>query len=218
MILRLFDNMSLCTEAEVQRMLPLVSTQRREQALRFRHLFGRFACLKAYELLKQCVAEVISDVSEDPELRQHLQQWNGSFVYNEHDKPFMQDEKTGEAIAGVDFSISHCQQAIAVVLDSQLVGVDIESFRTPSDSLMRKTMNVSEISQIKNAINPSIEFTRLWTQKEALLKMFGTGIVDELPDVLNRMEQFPSYQMQTVVNEEKEYVCSCFAKEMKSFC
>ena len=218
MHLQLFDTMSLCTEAEVQRMLPLVSMQRREQALRFRHLFGRFACLKAYELLKQCVAEVISDLSEESLFRLHLQQWNGYFVYNEHDKPMMQDIRSGKAIEGVDFSISHCQRAIVVALDSQPIGVDVECFRDASDSLLRKTMNVSEISQIKNAANPSIEFTRFWTQKEALLKMLGTGIVDELPDVLDRMGQFPSYQMQTVVNEKREYVYSWFRKEMKSSC
>ena len=208
MILQLFDDISQCTEAEVQRLLPLVSGQRREQALRFKHLFGQYTCLKSYEMLKECVEEAISAVSEESEFRQCLLQWNGSFVYNEHGKPFMQDANTGKTIEGVDFSISHCKQGIAVVLDSMPVGVDIESFRQYSESLLRKTMNESEISKILNSANPSIEFIRLWTQKEALLKMLGTGIVDELPDVLNQLPQHPSWQMQTVVNEAKGYAYS----------
>ena len=208
MILKLFDNMSQCTETEVQRLLLMVSAQRREQALRFRFLLGRFSCLKSYEMLKQCVEEVISDVSEESEFKQRLLQWNGSFVYNEHGKPMMQDAKTGEAISGVDFSISHCKQGIAVVLDSQPIGVDIESFRTPSDSLLRKTMNEQEIIRIKDAANPSVEFIRFWTQKEALVKMSGTGLVDELPELLAASEVFASASVKTLVNEERQYVCT----------
>ena len=130
----------------------------------------------------------------------------------------MQDIRSGKAIEGVDFSISHCQHAIVVALDSQPIGVDVECYRNASDSLLRKTMNEQEILLIKSSENAEIAFTRLWTQKEALLKMLGTGIVDELPDVLDRMGQFPSYQIQTVVNEEREYVYSWFRKEMKSSC
>ena len=38
----IFDHMDECTEAEVQRMLPMVSEQRREQALRYKHTHGQF--------------------------------------------------------------------------------------------------------------------------------------------------------------------------------
>ena len=40
-----FDHMDQCTEAGVQRMLPLVSQQRREQALKYKHTFGQYCCL-----------------------------------------------------------------------------------------------------------------------------------------------------------------------------
>ena len=42
MIYRIFDDMEQCTAEEVARLLPLVSDQRREQALRFSHLFGQY--------------------------------------------------------------------------------------------------------------------------------------------------------------------------------
>ena len=208
MILQLFDDMSQCTEAEVQRLLPLVSVQRREQALRFKHLFGQYTCLKSYEMLKQCVEEAISDTSEESEMKRRLLHWNGLFVYNEHGKPFMQDARTGKIIEAVDFSISHCKEGVAVALNSHPIGVDIESFRQYTESLLRKTMNEKEIEEIQSAAKPDIAFIRLWTQKEALLKMLGTGIVDELPDVLNQLPQHPSWQMQTVVNEAKGYAYS----------
>ena len=48
-----FDDMNLCTDAQVESMLPLVPEPRRSEALRFKHTFGRFACLKAYLMLAE---------------------------------------------------------------------------------------------------------------------------------------------------------------------
>lgn len=213
MRLQLFDDMSQCTEAEVQRLLPLVSEQRREQALRFKHFFGQYTCLKSYEMLKQCVEEAISDVSEDSVFKQCLLQWNGSFVYNEHGKPFMQDAKTGEAITGVDFSISHCKKGIVVVLAAQPVGVDIECYRHAEDSLLKKTMSDKEIMMIKASSDPAREFAFFWTAKEALLKLKGTGIVDELPQVLSGLYQEP-YTIRVHDGVDKGYVYTVISRKL----
>ena len=48
-----------------------------------------------------------------------------------------------------------------------------------------------------------MEFTRLWTQKEAVLKQAGTGIRTDMKTVLTGVEH-----VQTVVCEEKGYVYS----------
>jgi hypothetical protein len=58
-----FDDMTLVTEAEVHRMLPLVDEQRREEALRYKHLFGQFACLKSWLMLQELLKPMgISDL------------------------------------------------------------------------------------------------------------------------------------------------------------
>ena len=202
----LFDDMSQCTDAEVQRLLPLVSAQRRENALRFKHLFGRFTCLKSYEMLQQLVKDVLAGKQEERVKYGDLQDWNGDFVFNEHGKPFLQSRRSGERIEGVDFSISHCKEGIAVAIAPHPIGVDIESFRQYSESLLKKTMNEQEILQIQQAADPSVEFIKLWTKKEALLKMRGTGIVDELPEVL--CSQYPSWHVETKVNADKGYAYS----------
>ena len=117
----LFDDMLQCTDAEVERLLPLVSAQRREVALRFKFTFGRFTCLKSYVMLQQLVQEILAETDERwLLLQQRLKEWNGNFVFNEHDKPFMQNA-LGERIEGIDFSISHCKNAIAVVLSDRPV-------------------------------------------------------------------------------------------------
>ena len=46
MLYRIFDDMTQCSEQEVARLLPLVSDQRREQALRYKHTFGQYCCLQ----------------------------------------------------------------------------------------------------------------------------------------------------------------------------
>jgi 4'-phosphopantetheinyl transferase len=123
--LRLFDEMSLCTDAEVERMLPLVPDSRREQALRFRHTFGRFACLKSYLMLEQL-------------LRDEFGISNPRISVSEHGKPYLAD------YPNIHFNISHCLKAVAVVVADIPVGIDVESFRDYSDGLLDKTMNETE--------------------------------------------------------------------------
>ena len=201
----LFDDMSLGTDAEVERMLPLVSAQRREVALRFKFTFGRFTCLKSYVMLQQLVQEIFAETEERwLPLQRRLKEWNGNFVYNEHDKPFMQNA-LGERIEGVDFSISHCKNAIAVVLSDRPVGVDVESFRHAEEALLRRTMNPEEQGEVCAAIDPAEAFTRLWTRKEAVLKLRGTGLVDDFHGVLLPNPEFP-ITLETTVNREKQYV------------
>ena len=201
----LFDDMSQCTDAEVERLLPLVSAQRREVALRFKFTFGRFTCLKSYVMLQQLVQEAIAETDgrlQPFQLR--LKEWNGNFVFNEHDKPFMQNA-LGERIEGIDFSISHCKNAIAVVLSDRPVGVDVESFRHAENALLRRTMNPEEQEEVRTAADPAEAFTRLWTRKEAVLKLRGTGLVDNLHEVLTNIEDI---QLETTVNKNRQYACS----------
>lgn len=204
--LLLFDEMSQCTDSEVERLLPLVSAQRREVALRFKFTFGRFTCLKSYVMLQQLVKETLAETDEHWLPLQHrLKEWNGDFVYNEHDKPFMQNA-LGERIEGVDFSISHCKNAIAVALSDRPVGVDVESFRHAEGALLRRTMNPEEQTQVREAEDPAEAFTRLWTKKEAVLKYLGTGLVDNLHEVLLPTSESPVISLETKVNRERQYV------------
>ncbi len=201
----LFDDMSQCTDDEVERLLPLVSAQRREVALRFKFTFGRFTCLKSYVMLQQLVQEVLVETDDHwMPLQERLKEWKGNFEYNEHDKPFMQS-RLGGRIEGVDFSISHCKNAIAVALYDQPVGVDVESFRHAEEPLLKRTMNPEEQAEVLNAADPTEAFTLLWTRKEAVLKLRGTGLVDDLHSVLLPNPGLP-VTLRTTVNREKQYV------------
>ena len=163
MRVEIFDRMEQCTEQEVQRMIPLVSAQRREQALRYKHTLGQFCCLKSWLMLKELLGQVGFNRIDSDEFR-----------YNPNGKPYLE--------GGPYFSISHCKAGIAVAVDDQPIGIDIEAIRHADEELIKRTMSSEEQFGMDDR-----KFTRLWTQKEAVVKAEGTGIYsfEQLQTVLN---------------------------------
>lgn len=179
--------MTQCSEQEVTRLLPIVSPQRREQALRYTHIFGQFCCLKSYELLTQLLVKWGGDnVDKMPE-----------FVYNEHGAPYL--------AVGPYFSISHCKQGIAVAVSETPIGIDIEMIRPLNEGLVRKTMNDVEQTHIFSSSHPETEFIRLWTQKEAYVKMQGTGIISDMHDILCNVS---NVAWEEILELEKSFICT----------
>ena len=162
----------------MQLMLPLVSAQRREQALRYKHIFGQYCCLKSWLMLKELIGE---------DKKEWMEQWE----YNEHGRPYW--------VEGPYFSISHCKEGIAVAIDNQPIGIDIEAIRHADTDLIIRTMNETEQQQIHS----DRDFTRLWTQKEAVAKMNGTGIegFEQLQNILTGV----SVKIETAENSKYIY-------------
>ena len=181
MLYEIFDHMHLCTDEAVREMLPLVSEQRRQQALRYQHTFGQFCCLKSYLMLLELLAAVYPELDKaKPE-----------FGYTEKGKPFLLDRPD------IHFSISHTKNAILVAISDAPIGVDIEAFRSPSAALIARTMNATEQAAIATADGWNIHrtpgtrealFSAIWTRKEAVLKLRGTGIEGDLKHVLSGSE------------------------------
>ena len=186
----IFNDMTQCGEQEVARLLPLVSEQRREQALRYTHTFGQYCCLKSYEMLQQLLASTPYTLRATP-----------TFLYNEHGAPYLQ--------GGPCFSISHCKQGIAVAVSDLPIGIDIEGLRRVDEALVRKTMNQEEQSQIAMSQNPEVEFIRLWTRKEAYVKMLGTGIISDMHGILSDVS---SVQWHEIADLDRGYICTICTK------
>lgn len=177
----LFDDMTQCTAAEVERLLPLVSVQRREQALRYTSLLHQYTCLKSYCMLRELLH------TSAPL----------TFSYNEHGQPSLPDSPY--------FSISHCPSAIAVVVSEQPIGIDVERIRIIKPALIKRTMNSKEQSDIAQSVHPDETFIRLWTQKEAVAKLYGTGLITNIPTLLSDAQ---NVTLQTFTRPEKGYVWS----------
>ena len=190
MLYRIFDDMTQCSEQEVARLLPLVSAQRREQALGYKHTFGQYCCLQSYKMLCELLAEW-SRVHQLPINQQPI------FLYNDYGAPYIE--------GGPYFSISHCKRGIAVAVSENPIGIDIEAIRTFSPELMRKTMNEDEQLRITSSAIPEVEFIRFWTQKEALLKLQGTGIISDLHHVLTHAQDVFWTEISPL---DKGYICT----------
>lgn len=188
-VLCINDHIADLGEEQTERLIASLPEWRREQALRFIHLQGRLECAVGYiELLRglrQCFG--IKDMP--------------AFAYNEHGKPYLPGHPE------VHFSISHCKEAAGCLVADRPCGLDIERIRKAKDDLVRHTMNPEEAESIFASPFPDIAFTSLWTQKEAVLKLKGTGIVDDLHSAL-MPDNLQGIELQTVENTWKGYVYS----------
>ena len=124
------------------------------------------------------------------------------FSYNENGKPYFEN--------GPFFSISHCTEAIAVAVSDEPVGIDIESIRHADLSLIERVMSKDESERLKVKDERMRDrlFTRLWTQKEAIVKAQGTGIVsfEQLQAILVENRKNASLKVESV--EKENYIYS----------
>lgn len=94
---------------------------------------------------------------------------------NENGKPYVENK-------GVHFSLSHTHGlAVCVVADSP-VGVDCEWIATKSEADIKKFANrffvENEIKLLEIGNYSSLDFFKLWTGKEAVIKKHGSNMSD----------------------------------------
>lgn len=157
---------------------------RKAQAMRFKHTQGRIECTYSYHLLCEALRKI--GIEDQP-----------TFVYDERGKPHMKEYPS------LYFNLSHCKVAVACVVASYPVGIDVEMLGRYSERLARYSMNNTEIEEIKNSSNPDLAFTRLWTRKEATAKLTGAGIST---NVRHLLDDTSNIIYKTTVNTEKKYV------------
>lgn len=186
-ILCLNDHIADLSEEQTERLISSLPEWRREQALRYKHLQGRKECAIGYVELLRGLRERF-DINEMP-----------AFAYKEHGKPYLKEHPD------IHFSISHCKEAVGCFVSNRPCGLDIERIRTAKPDLVRHTMSPEEAEGIFSNPFPDVAFTRLWTQKEAVLKLKGTGIVDDLHSVL-KPDKLQGIELQTIENPYMGYV------------
>lgn len=152
--------------------LTRVSAQRREQALKFRHDNGRRLSLAVYLLLVGGLRDEFG-IEESP-----------VFDYTAGGKPFIPGHPD------IHFSFSHSGNVALCALSGQPVGADVEVPRKISSPLIAYTMNDREQEQINASADPALRFLYFWTRKEALLKLTGEGIRNDMKNVLSEAERY----------------------------
>lgn len=164
---------------------------RRERALAYRHEQGRKECAMSYLLLCRALREVYGI------------EWQPIFVIGEHGKPelALPQEGLGDAslkealcVTSLEeahpfsslphFNMSHCKKAVACVVADAEVGVDIERLGRFSEAMARHVLNDEEYAEVMAADDPDAVFTDYWTKKEAIVKLTGRGIDDDLKNII----------------------------------
>ena len=170
---------------DIESALEQVSAQRREQALKFRHEEGRRLSLAVYILLAEGLKKEYG-ITETP-----------VFDYTPEGKPFIASHPD------IHFSLSHSKNVALCAISDQPIGADVETYRNISPSLVNYTMNESEQELINASSNRTMQFLHFWTRKEALLKLTGEGIRNDLKNVLAEAEK---YHFETI--EKDNYIYS----------
>lgn len=168
------DNLDSITDEELNRALSSLPDWRHEKALRFKHRQGRIECTFSYLLLCQALKETYG-ITQQP-----------FFSIGEHGKPTLVFDShlvLNSTPSTLHFNLSHCKRALAVVVSDAPVGIDVECIGRYSDSLARHVLSDEEFALVQSSSDPKTLFTRFWTQKEAVVKLTGRGIDDDLPNL-----------------------------------
>ncbi len=95
------------------------------------------------------------------------------FVYTENGKPVL------KGFENVYFSWSHSGNRIACAVSKAPVGIDIEKIGNFPKKVAARVCSDAEFSFILESEHKASAFTKLWTMKEAAVKLRGTGIFGE---------------------------------------
>lgn len=198
-----FKHPERVSEAELRYDLLLLPDWRRRQVLSYCHLIDQVQCAKAYVLLRQNLKEEYG-YCEMP-----------AFEYGAYGKPRLkQQPKAADSLQmaeHIHFNLSHCARGVMCVVADEPVGCDIELIPAELDAdIAAACFSETEQRLILSADNPQVEFARLWTAKEALLKLWGIGLVDNLSDLLTS-PMAENVRISTIVCEQDGYAYSIAA-------
>jgi 4'-phosphopantetheinyl transferase len=176
---RIIDNLDLSPE-EIEELINSLPKWRRDEALKFKRIQGQKENAMAYDLLRKMLG------------------YEPYFEYGSHGKPYSSNSEKC-------FNIAHCKNAIGVIIGDKEVGIDVECMGRYKPALAEYAMSEAELKEIEEGGDRV--FTMLWTKKEALLKLTGEGIVDDLKNVLTS-ERMKNVKIISGYDEEKQYAWS----------
>ena len=147
--------------AEVADARALLTAAEQERAAGFGPAADRDAYLAAHVLVRLCAAQALGAEPGELTVVQRCDTCGGP-----HGRPTLVEAP------GVCVSWSHTRGGVAAVAGRGPVGVDIEGLRGRDFALLRrKTLTPGELNWADAQPNPDAAFLRLWTRKEALIKV-----------------------------------------------
>lgn len=115
-----------------------------------------------------------------------------------HGKPFLLKHDN------IHFNISHSKNVVAVAVCDRPVGIDIEHIVPWREPLARRICTPDEWEQLQRADDREAALTKLWTQKEAAVKMIGVGLAG--------LKNCPTENSCAFTERRGDYYVSCSVK------
>ena len=120
---------------------------------------------------------------------------NQHFLRSEHGKPYL------EGYPHIHFNISHSGNFVVCAVSDKPVGIDIQKIGEYKERVAKRICTENELSSLKS---DGEKFTCLWTQKEAVLKLKGTGFTDGdikgcLLDANTETQKIENYYISTAI-------------------
>lgn len=81
----------------------------------------------------------------------------------------------------IDFNISHSNNYLVVGISNKAIGVDLELINNKHLKVAKKLFNENDYIKYKNDIN---EIIKVWTIKEAYIKLFGSTMLISLKNIV----------------------------------
>lgn len=185
-----FDNPGSVSPSQLEEDMYKLPRFRRDRMLLLKRFEDRVLGVEAFLLLMKALREDYGILS-CPDM-----------VYGVHGKPSFARHPE------IFFSLSHCRSGAMCVVSRGNVGCDIESAnRKVSEAVMSRCFNRAEAEKVRSSSNPSLEFARIWTRKEAVGKFLGCGIDDAATGILEEAES-AGLKIISGMNAARNYVYS----------
>lgn len=169
-----FCNIGDFDQAQYQAMYRAAAPDRQARTDRFRHEDDRRRCICADMLARRMLSDAAGVAPADI-----------IFTYGEKGKP--------RANIPLHFNVSHAGDYVLCAVSDKPIGVDIEQIKPFRAGLVGRYFTVAEADYVwggsplpdGNVTDPDVcaRFYRVWTAKEAYVKMTGTGISTDLTAV-----------------------------------
>ncbi|MBQ9680634.1 MAG: 4'-phosphopantetheinyl transferase superfamily protein [Ruminococcus sp.] len=146
------ENLKMRDLAGYEKLLP---NDRQEKIARYRFEKDQLRSLIAGLLIRRAIGD-------------------SEIIFGAHEKPYAKD-------SGICFSVSHSGDIVAIAVDENEVGLDVEEI--PEENRLKiadRFYHPAERAYVHGAQDKARAFCRIWTRKEAVLKMTGEGISTDL--------------------------------------
>jgi len=186
----LFDNIDSFTDELFWRSLQVLSPERLEKITQFRNMRDKKLSAIAYLLLMYGLKKEYGIVEKV------------TFAFSGNGKPYLKN------FPDIFFNISHCELGVVCAIADEEVGIDIEKVEKFEEEVAKYICNENEYNSLVKSADKALDFCKLWTIKESILKYTGEGICVDLKKVLDTFH----LNIETICARDQSYVISVCMK------